>query len=54
MRWYRPNITAFLTVAITTGFFLDKIDAVAFFGFATGIIVWWLKSRDDDKAKGEK
>ena len=52
MRWYRPNITVFLTLAVTVGFFLGKIDAQAFFGFATGLIVWWLKARDEEKRNG--
>lgn len=52
MKWVRPTITAFLTLAVTVGFFFDKIDAQAFFGFATGMVVWWLKSRDDEKKNG--
>lgn len=52
MNWIRPLITVLLTVAVTIGFFLGKIDAVAFFGFATGIVVWWLKARDEEKKNG--
>ena len=52
MRWFRPWITVFLTITITVGFFLNRIDAQAFFGFATGLVVWWLKSRDDEKRNG--
>ena len=52
MRWFRPWITVFLTIAITVGFFLNRIDAQAFFGFATGLVVWWLKSRDEEKKNG--
>ena len=52
MKWFRPCITVFLTVTVTVGFFVDKIDPQAFFGFATGLIVWWLKSRDEAKRNG--
>jgi len=51
MKWYRPNITAFLTLAVAVGFFMGKIDAVAFFGFATGVVIYWLKARDEEKQK---
>ena len=51
MKWFRPITTLLLTIGVTAGFFTDKIDAIAFFGFATGLIVWWFKSRDSDKEK---
>ncbi len=54
MRWFRPCITLILTIAITVGFFQGLIDPQAFSVFATGLVVWWMKSRDESKAKGEK
>ncbi len=54
MKWFRPYITVGLTLAITFGFFMGKIDPQAFFGFATGLVVWWLKSRDSEKEKETK
>ena len=52
MKWYRPNLITALALAVTYGFLIDKIDAQAFFGFAIGLIVWWFKSRDEDKKNG--
>ena len=54
MRWFRPIEVAILTIGVTAGFFLGKIDAVAFFGFATGLIIFWFKSRDSSKDKENK
>ena len=51
MKWIRPAITAALAIGVTVGFFLDKITSEAFFGFATGLIVYWFKSRDNEKEK---
>ncbi len=52
MRWIRPITIAVLAVSVTAGFFIGKITSEAFFGFATGLVVWWFKSRDD--AKGDQ
>ena len=52
MKWIRPFNMTFLTLAIIIGFFTGKIEAIAFFGFATGIVVYWLKSRDEAKRNG--
>ena len=54
MRWFRPIEVAVLVLGVTWGFFIGKIDAVAYFGFATGLIVFWFKSRDADKQNGGK
>ena len=51
MKWYRPNITVLLTVTIIVGFLMGKIDSQAFLTFATGLVVWWMKSRDEEKNK---
>ena len=49
MQWIRPITVLLLTIGVTTGFFIGKIEAVAYFGFATGLVVWWFKSRDESK-----
>ena len=54
MKWFRPYITLLLTLAVTYGFIVGKIDGQAFFGFAIGLIVYWFKSRDADKLNGSK
>ncbi len=52
MRWIRPTITLIVCLAVTWGFISDKIDAVAYFGLASSIVVWWFKSRDEEKRDG--
>ena len=54
MKWVRPCTIVMLVAGVTAGFFIGKIDAVAFFGFATGLAVWWFKSRDQEKENGTK
>ena len=49
MKWIRPIVITLLSLSVTVGFFLDKITSEAFFGFATGLVVWWFKTRDDEK-----
>ena len=51
MRWIRPLTVVVLVAGVTVGFFIGKIDAVAYFGFATGLVIYWFKSRDTDKGK---
>mgnify|MGYP001568244207 CR=1 FL=1 len=50
MRWVRPGIIAFLAIGMTIGFFMSKISAEVYAPFATGLIVFWFKSRDNEKA----
>ncbi len=52
MRWIRPILSIMGFSAITAGFFLGMIDAAAYFGLVTGIVVWWFKSRDQAKQNG--
>ena len=52
MKWIRPFNFTILTLAVVIGFFMGKIGAEAFFGFATGIAIYWLKSRDEEKRNG--
>ena len=49
MKWVRPLIISGLVVAVLTGFFMKLVDAEAFWVFATGLIVWWFRSRDEEK-----
>lgn len=52
LKLIRPFNITILILAVAAGFFLGKIDSVAFFGFATGLAVWWFKARDDSKRNG--
>lgn len=52
MKWVRPSVIVILTLAVTVGFFTSKIEAEAFGVFATGLIVYWFKSRDEEKKTG--
>lgn len=49
MKYFRPSIISVLALAITIGFFTGKIEPSAFATFATGLIVYWFKSRDEAK-----
>jgi len=49
MDWIRPGVITLLSLAVVVGFFLREIPADVFVPFATGLIVYWFKSRDDKK-----
>ena len=49
MKWIRPGLISLLAVAVTVGFFTGKIEVEVFVPFATGLIVYWFKSRDTEK-----
>ena len=51
MRWFRPYIITGLAVAVVVAFFMRLVDPEAFWVFATGLIVWWFRSRDIEKDK---
>ena len=46
MKWVRPGVVVLLAVAVVGGFFTKVIPADVFVPFATGLIVFWFKSRD--------
>lgn len=48
----RPIITAAFTAAFIFGFVAEKIGSDVFVGTATMVIIYWFKSRDDEK-KGQ-
>ena len=54
MKWFRPAIISILVLAVLAGFFKGMVNAEAFWVFATGLIVWWFRSRDADKQNGVK
>lgn len=54
MKWVRPILALEGMTAVTIGFFIGKIDAVAFFGLVSAIVVWWFKERDKEKEKEGK
>jgi len=49
MSWIRPGVIALLTMAMVVGFFLGYVETQVFAPFATGLIIFWFKSRDSDK-----
>ena len=51
MKWVRPLVIVSLTGAMIWGFVAEKVGTVAFATFATGLIVYWFKSRDEEKEK---
>ncbi|KKM27352.1 hypothetical protein LCGC14_1575650 [marine sediment metagenome] len=47
MKWIRPTVIILLALAMVAGFWLDRIEAAVFVPFATGLIIYWFKSRDE-------
>ncbi len=52
MKWVRPIISIMGMLGFTIGFFINKIDPVAYGVLVTGTIVWWYKERDTEKRNG--
>ena len=52
MKWFRPVIVSLLVIAVLCGFFMKLVDAEAFWVFATGLIIYWFKARDEAKHSG--
>ena len=52
MKWIRPVVILTLTFAMTTGYMIGRVSGETFVGFATGLIVYWFKSRDEAKGNG--
>ena len=52
MQYFRPIIVAVLVLCAVAGFFMKLVDAEAFWVFATGLIIYWFKARDETKGKG--
>ena len=51
MKWFRPGLISVLVLAVIAGFFLKLIAAETFGVFATGLILYWFKARDEEKDK---
>ena len=51
MKWFRPSFVGLLILTMTVGFFIDLVPSETFVPFATGLIVYWFKSRDNEKKK---
>jgi len=49
----RPSLIVVLVATVVSGFFLKLVDAQAFWVFATGLIIYWFKSRDESKRNGQ-
>ncbi len=54
IKWIRPIISLIGMLAITIGFFIKLIPSEAYLALVTGVIVWWYKSRDEEKRNGNK
>jgi len=52
MQYFRPSIVGILVLCVVVGFFMKLVDAEAFWVFATGLIIYWFKARDEAKTKG--
>ena len=49
MKWVRPVVVLALTGSVSAGFFLGLVPGEAFIAFATGLVVYWFKARDESK-----
>jgi len=47
MNWIRPGVIVVLALTMVLGFMFGKVPADVFVPFATGLIVFWFKSRDN-------
>ena len=52
MEWIRPLISLIGMFGITTGFFMGRVSPEAYLGVVVVTIVWWYKSRDEEKKNG--
>jgi len=52
IEWVRPVLSIIGFLAITYGFLTKMVDQAAYLGLVTGIVIWWFKSRDDEKKNG--
>ena len=52
MKWVRPLVVLVLVGSVSAGFFTGRVPGEAFIAFATGLVVYWFKARDEDKGKG--
>ena len=49
MKCVRPVIVGILSIIVSVGFFTGKIESQVYVPFATSLIVYWFKSRDEEK-----
>ena len=57
MRWIRPVISLIGFAGVTVGFFLQMVSPEVYVPLVTMTLIYWFKSRDDEKEKngeGEK
>lgn len=52
--YIRPAVTVLFTIVFCYGFLAEKIGADVFTGIATAVIVFWFRSRDEDKRESKK
>jgi hypothetical protein len=49
IQWVRAIISLIGILGVTVGFFMKIISGDAYLGVVTMTIVWWYKSRDEEK-----
>ena len=47
----RPALSIIAMCGVTVGFFMGKFPAEAYGVICTAVVLWWFKSRDEEKAK---
>lgn len=51
MKWFRPSIALLGSLAVMVAFLIGKLDAEAFIAFITATVIFWFRSRDEEKRK---
>ena len=49
MKWIRPAIALLGSLAVMVAFLMGKVSSEAFMGFITATVIFWFKSRDEEK-----
>ena len=49
MKWIRPAIALLGSLAAMVAFLMGKVSSEAFMGFITATVIFWFKSRDEEK-----
>lgn len=49
MKWVRPAISIIGMVGVTVGFFMGKVEPIAYLLIVEAVVLWWFRSRDEEK-----
>jgi len=49
----RPALSIIGMCGATVGFFVDKFPIEAYGILVTAVVLWWFRSRDEEKAKAK-